>query len=58
MCFHREWCANLLRRNWQNKEKLREFVADNECEECGHLGVSINAEFYPIGKCCYCGNEK
>lgn len=42
----------------QNKEKLREFVADNECEECGHLGVSINAEFYPIGKCCYCGNEK
>ena len=42
----------------QDKHKLRKFVEGKECKECGHLGVSINAEFYPIGKCCYCGTEK
>lgn len=40
-----------------DKEKLKEFVGDNECEECGHFGLSVNDEFYPIGKCCYCGTE-
>lgn len=29
----------------------------NECEECGNFGISIKADFYPIGKCCYCGTE-
>lgn len=32
-------------------------VADFVCEECGKEGVSISAEFLPIGKCCYCGYE-
>lgn len=41
----------------QDKIKIREFVSDNECEECGHFGISIRDEFYPIGKCCYCGAE-
>ena len=41
-----------------NKKKLREFVSDGMCDECGNMGLSINAEFYPIGKCCYCGTEK
>lgn len=27
------------------------------CEEDSRDGVSINENIYPIGKCCYCGNE-
>lgn len=41
----------------EDKKKLKEFVSDNECEECGNFGISIKADFYPIGKCCYCGTE-
>ena len=32
-------------------------VADFPCWECGKNGVSIQEDFYPIGKCCYCGSE-
>ena len=32
-------------------------VADFECFECEKMGVSINNDFYPLGKCCYCGTE-
>lgn len=32
-------------------------VADFPCEYCGKYGVSITEELFPIGKCCYCGNE-
>lgn len=32
-------------------------VADSPCWECGKNGVSIQGDFYPIGKCCYCGSE-
>lgn len=39
------------------KEGGPEPVADFPCEECGKYGVSILESFYPIGKCCYCGNE-
>lgn len=48
---------------FQNKDAriiidiVKEFVSDNECEECGNFGISIKADFYPIGKCCYCGTE-
>lgn len=31
------------------------YVADFPCEQCGKIGISINANFLPIGKCCYCG---
>ena len=41
----------------EDKKKLKEFVSDNECEECVNFGISIKADFYPIGKCCYCGTE-
>ena len=30
-------------------------VADFPCEVCGKNGVSINADFYPVGSCCFCG---
>ena len=30
-------------------------LADFPCEQCRKLGVSINEEFLPVGKCCYCG---
>lgn len=32
-------------------------VADFECFECEKMGVSINNDFFPFGKCCYCGAE-
>lgn len=32
-------------------------VADFPCYECDKNGVSIMAEFYPIGYCCYCGTD-
>lgn len=32
-------------------------VADFVCEECGKNGVSVLEDFFPIGKCCYCGYE-
>ena len=31
------------------------WTADFACSQCGKLGVSINEEFLPIGRCCYCG---
>ena len=34
-----------------------EYIADFSCERCGKRGVSINDEFLPKGKCCYCGYE-
>ena len=33
------------------------YVAGFPCEECGKLGVSVNDEFLPIGRCCFCGYE-
>jgi len=32
-------------------------VADFACEQCGKFGISIDEEFLPVGKCCYCGWE-
>ena len=32
-------------------------IADFACEQCGKFGVSIDEEFLPVGKCCYCGWE-
>ena len=32
-------------------------VADFACAECGKNGVSVLADFLPVGKCCYCGYE-
>lgn len=32
-------------------------TADFTCEECGKDGISILENFYPIGRCCYCGTE-
>lgn len=32
-------------------------VADFPCEVCGKNGVSKNADFYPVGFCCFCGVE-
>ena len=32
-----------------------DWTADFACDQCGKNGVSINEEFLPIGKCCYCG---
>lgn len=32
-------------------------VADIPCAECGEYGISILEEFYPVGHCCYCGEE-
>lgn len=32
-------------------------TADFPCEECGKEGISISENFYPVGKCCYCGTE-
>lgn len=32
-------------------------VADIPCVECGEYGVSILDDFYPVGHCCYCGEE-
>lgn len=31
------------------------WTADFACSQCGKFGVSINEEFLPIGRCCYCG---
>ncbi|MCR5540830.1 MAG: hypothetical protein K6F71_08450 [Ruminococcus sp.] len=42
--------------SYMNKGAV-EFVADFPCEQCGKIGVSINEELLPIGKCCYCGFE-
>ena len=32
-------------------------VADIPCMECGKYGISISEDFYPLGHCCYCGEE-
>ena len=32
-------------------------VADSPCMECGKYGISISEDFYPLGRCCYCGEE-
>lgn len=32
-------------------------VADIPCVECGEYGISIMEDFYPVGHCCYCGEE-
>lgn len=32
-------------------------VADIPCCECGEYGISIMEDFYPVGYCCYCGEE-
>lgn len=32
-----------------------DWTADFACEQCGKTGVSINEEFLPVGRCCYCG---
>ena len=32
-------------------------VADIPCMECGKYGISILEDFYPVGYCCYCGEE-
>ena len=40
----------------ENKGAVQ-FVDDCPCEQCGKCGVSINPDFLPIGKCCYCGFE-
>ena len=32
-------------------------LADFPCEQCGKYGVSIDEEFLPVGKCCFCGWE-
>ena len=32
-------------------------VADFPCEFCGKNGISIQEDFYPIGYCCYCGED-
>lgn len=32
-----------------------DWTGDFACDQCGKNGVSINEEFLPIGKCCYCG---
>ena len=32
-------------------------VADFPCEECGEFGVSVWEDFYPVGRCCYCGMD-
>ena len=34
-----------------------ELVADIPCMECGKYGISISEDFYPLGHCCYCGEE-
>lgn len=31
------------------------WTADFACSQCGKFGVSINEDFLPIGRCCYCG---
>lgn len=31
------------------------WTADFACVQCGKFGVSINEDFLPIGRCCYCG---
>lgn len=31
------------------------WIADFACSQCGKFGVSINEDFLPIGRCCYCG---
>lgn len=40
----------------ENKGAIQ-LVDDYPCEQCGKCGVSVNANFLPIGKCCYCGFE-
>ena len=32
-------------------------VADIPCMECEKYGISISEDFYPLGHCCYCGEE-
>lgn len=39
------------------KNKEPKPVADFSCEECGKYGVSVLEDFFPIGKCCFCGTE-
>ena len=39
---------------YENKG-LNEWTADFACIQCGKFGVSINEDFLPAGRCCYCG---
>lgn len=39
---------------YENKG-YNEWTADFACEQCGKFGVSVNEEFLPVGRCCYCG---
>lgn len=39
---------------YENKG-LNDWTADFACIQCGKFGVSINADFLPVGRCCYCG---
>lgn len=41
---------------YENKGEAT-YTVDFQCEQCGEYGVSIDEEFLPIGKCCYCGYE-
>lgn len=39
---------------YENKGN-NDWTADFACGQCGKNGISINEEFLPIGRCCYCG---
>ena len=41
----------------QRSKGVDRVIADFACEQCGKFGVSIDEEFLPVGKCCYCGWE-
>ena len=46
--------AKLEAHSYENKG-VNDWTADFACDQCGKTGVSINEDFLPIGKCCYCG---
>ena len=46
--------AKLNAHVYENKGD-NDWTADFACEQCGRIGVSINEEFLPVGRCCYCG---
>lgn len=39
---------------YENKG-LNDWTANFACIQCGKFGVSINEDFLPVGRCCYCG---
>ena len=41
----------------QRSKGVDHVIADFACEQCGKFGVSVDEEFLPVGKCCYCGWE-